>query len=231
MSETVDGEMSDAVGDNAAEKDGPRWVSVMEVIEVIVLAVVALATAWSGFQAGKWNARQTELYGKANAQRFQASAASVYAAQAQGADAAILTAWLQAHGENNLQLQSLYAARFTPDYKVAFDAWLATDPFTNPQAPPGPSDMPQYHNTFLAQANRLNAEAAKTFDTGTAARDTGDKYVRYTVLLASVLFLVALAQRLTLRWTRVGLDVVAFGILVYSITNVLTLPHLQSVFS
>jgi hypothetical protein len=117
-------------------------------------------------------------------------------------------------------------ARFTPDYKSAFDGWLATDPFTNPQGPPGPANMPQYTNTYFSQASRLNAEAAKTFDQGTSARDTSDKYVRYTVLLASDLFLIALAQRLRFRPARVGLNVVAFGVLVYAITEVLTLPRL-----
>jgi hypothetical protein len=190
------------------------------------LALVAVATAWSGYQASKWDGRQTLFYGRANVQLFQANTASTFGSQELAADAAIFTAWLQAHAENNAQLQSQYAARFTPDYKQAFNAWLATDPFTNPQAPSGPAQMPQYNNTYLTQANRLNNQASSTFDQGTSARDTSDKYVRYTVLLASVLFLIALAQRLTVRSARVGLNAVAFGILIYALTEVLALPRL-----
>jgi hypothetical protein len=226
ISKTVDGERSQRVGDDAEDKDHRRWVSVVEVTEVILLAVVALATAWSGYQASKWDGRQTHFYGLSQAQHFQANAASVFGSQELAANSAIFTAWLQARAENNLQLQSQYVARFTRDYKYAFDAWVATDPFTNPQAPAGPANMPQYNNPYLSQASRLNAEAAKTFDQGTSARDTSDKYVRYTVLLASVLFLIALAQRLRFRSARIGLNVVAFGILVYAITEVLTLPRL-----
>jgi hypothetical protein len=226
MSETADGERSLRLHDDSTDKDGRRWVSVMEVIEVIVLALVAVATAWSGYQASRWEGRQTEFYGLANAQRFQANAASTFGSQELAADSGIFTAWLQAHTDNNLQLQSQYAARFTPDYKYAFDAWLATNPFTKPQAPAGPVNMPEYTNTYFSQASRLNTEAAKTFDEGTSGRDTSDKYVRYTVLLASVLFLVALAQRLRFRSARIGLNVVAFAVLVYAITEVVTLPRL-----
>ena len=28
--------------------------------------------------------------------------------------------------------------------ELAFEAWVATDPFSNPEAPPGPSFMPEY---------------------------------------------------------------------------------------
>jgi hypothetical protein len=226
MSETVDGERSERIDDDSEKNHRQRWASVMEVIEVILLAVVALATAWSGYQASKWDGRQTHFYGLSEVQRFQANAASVFGSQELAANSAIFTAWLQAHADNNLQLQSQYVARFTPDYKSAFDAWLAIDPFTNPQAPAGPGNMPQYTNTYFSQASRLNTEAANTFDQGTSARDTSDKYVRYTVLLASVLFLIALAQRLRFRSARIGLNAVAFGVLVYAITNVLNLPRL-----
>jgi hypothetical protein len=226
MSETVDGERPPRVDERTGEKGHERWTSVVEVIEVIFLAFVAVATAWSGYQASKWDGRQTKFYGLSDARRFQANTASVYGSQELAADAAIFTAWLQAHAANNLQLQSQYVARLTPDYKYAFDAWLATDPFTNPKAPGGPVNMPQYNNTYLSEAGRLNTEAAKTFDEGTAAKDTSDQYVRYTVLLASVLFLIALAQRLRSRSARIGLNVAAFGVLIYAITEVLTLPRL-----
>jgi hypothetical protein len=36
-------------------------------------------------------------------------------------------------------------AGFRPEYRVAFDAWIKTDPFKNPLALPGPMFMPEYH--------------------------------------------------------------------------------------
>jgi hypothetical protein len=34
--------------------------------------------------------------------------------------------------------------RFRPEFRPAFEAWLTTAPFNNPNAPPGPLYMPQY---------------------------------------------------------------------------------------
>jgi hypothetical protein len=191
-----------------------------------VLAIVAVATAWSGFQATKWDGRQSLLYGHANSYRFEAETASTYGGQLLSADAGIFTAWLQAHETNDTRLESFFVRRFDPSYAIAFDAWLKTDPFTNPKAPAGPAVMPQYHNSYFARAAVLNTQASTAFDEGTNARDTADEYVRDTVLFASVLFLVALAQRLRGREARIGLNVVAFGVLVFTIVSVLSLPRL-----
>jgi hypothetical protein len=212
-------------GDND-EKRHERWETLIEVAEVLVLAIVAVATAWTGFQATKWDGRQAYLYGQANTLRFEADAASTYGGQELSADVGIFTAWLEAHSAGNTKLASQFERRFTPDFATAFAAWLKTDPFTNPKAPPGPSAMPQYHNPYFAKATALNGEASRAFDEGTTARETGDEYVRDTVLFASVLFLVALAQRLKIRGARIALNVVAFGLLVYVLTSALTLPRL-----
>lgn len=233
MPENLTAEISHKLGEHEKEGRGEReekrherWETLIEVAEVLVLAVVAVATAWTGFQATKWDGRQAFLYGRASAYRFEADAASTYGGQELAADAGIFTAWLEAHSSGNTTLQSQYERRFTPDFAVAFAAWLKTDPFTNPKAPAGPSAMPEYHNPYFAKATTLNDKASAAFDEGTTARETGDKYVRDTVLFASVLFLVALAQRLQVRAARIALNVVAFGLLVYVLTSVLTLPRL-----
>jgi hypothetical protein len=96
-------------------------------------------------------------------------------------------------------LAALYVRRFSAEHKVAFDAWLETHPFSDPDAPPGPLYMPEYQNAQQQEADRSNAAASTVFDEGTQARETAEKYVRSTVLLATVLFLVALAQRFKLR--------------------------------
>jgi hypothetical protein len=230
MAESLNAELSHKLSEKEEHGDQARrherWLTVVEVLEVIVLAIVAVATAWSGFQATKWDGQQSLLYGRASSDRFKADAASTYGGQVLSADVGIFTAWLQAHSTNSVELQAQLTRRFTPDFAVAFDAWLKTGPFTNPKAPAGPSAMPQYHNPYFAQATTLNNQASSLFDEGTAARETADKYVRDTVLFASVLFLVALAQRLKVRAARIGLNVVAFGLLVYVLTSVLSLPRI-----
>jgi hypothetical protein len=203
-----------------------RWHEFIEIAEVVILAVVAVMTAWSGLQAARWDGRQSLLYGQASRDRFQADAASTLAGQQLSADASLFTALLQARAAGDAELQAVYVRRFTPEYREAYEAWLKTDPFNNPAAPPGPGYMPSYHNPNQQAAERLNALAADTFDEGTQARENADKYVRDTVLFASVLFLVALAQRLKVVRARIALGAVALGLLTFVIVSVVQLPRL-----
>ena len=208
------------------EKRKARWEVLVEIVEVAVLAIVAVATAWSGYQAARWDGQQSLLYGHATTDRFKADAASTYGGQELAADSAIFTAYLQARSAGDSKLETFYVRRFTPDYQVAFAAWLKTDPFTNPAAPAGPGLMPQYRNPSFESAARLNALAAATFNQGSAARDTAERYVRDTVLFASVLFLVAIAQRFKVRSVRIATTAVAFGLAAYTTVAVLTLPRI-----
>jgi hypothetical protein len=211
--------------EHPGERHGRRH-EFIEIAEVVILAVVAVMTAWSGLQAARWDGRQSLLYGQASRDRFQADAASTLAGQQLSADASLFTALLQARAAGDAELQAVYVRRFTPEYRDAYEAWLKTDPFNNPAAPPGPGYMPSYHNPNQQAAERLNALAADTFDEGTQARENADKYVRDTVLFASVLFLVALAQRLKVVRARIALGAVALGLLTFVIVSVVQLPRL-----
>jgi hypothetical protein len=44
------------------EKRKARWEVLIEIVEVAVLAIVAIATAWSGYQAARWDGQQSPLY-------------------------------------------------------------------------------------------------------------------------------------------------------------------------
>lgn len=67
-----------------------------------MLAVVAVATAFSGFQATEWDGRQSSLDGQATSLRFEANAQSTFGGQRLAADAGFFTAWLQAHVATNV---------------------------------------------------------------------------------------------------------------------------------
>ena len=88
---------------------------------------------------------------------------------------------------------ALAERRFRPGFSVAFNAWRATNPETNPNAPPGPTYMPQYRQPELARAQRSTRRRTQAFAAGEGAGETSDKYVRTTVFLASVLFISASA--------------------------------------
>jgi hypothetical protein len=203
-----------------------RWHTVLEIAEVAMLAVVALLTAWSGYQAAKWDGEQSVKYGQASATRFEADAASTRGGQTLVSDSAMFNGWLAAHDAGKSELMSQYEKRFDPEYRVAFEAWLATDPFTNPKAPPGPGYMPQLKNVDVEHSKELNSEASHLFEEGTHARETGEKYVRDTVLFASVLFLIAMAQRAKKRGIRLSINIIAGCVLLFAAVSVATLPNL-----
>src|SRR6266581_6707156 len=140
-----------------------RW---FEVITAIMVGVVAVATAWSGYQATRWAGEQSTLYAQASALRVESTRASTLAGQYKLYDSIIVNNWLNAYTQGNTKLAKIFERRFRPELQVAFAAWIATNPFTNPNAPPGPLFMPQYKVSQDALANQLDAEAAKTFDKG-----------------------------------------------------------------
>jgi hypothetical protein len=109
-----------------------RWQEIAEVFEVLILAVAAVATAWSGYQAARGDGRQSVLYGQSNRDRFQADAAATLGGQRLEADSSMFNAWLQARAANNPRLEAMFVRRFSPEYRSAFEAWLETDPFTDP---------------------------------------------------------------------------------------------------
>jgi hypothetical protein len=82
--------------------------------------------------------------------------------------------------------------------------------------------MPQYHLSAAQRAAAYDRRASSAFERGTKARETGDKYLRNTVLLATVLFLTALAQKFKLDKVRIGLLVVSGILLVIGISFIVT---------
>src|SRR5262245_60342225 len=178
---------------------------VVTVIEAILLAVVAVLAAWSGFAAAKWGTESSLQLAKASAARTEANRAAYQAADLRNFDSLTFNAWFTAYVARNKNAMRVAEYRFRPDFLVAFNAWLKTHPFTNPNAPKGPTYMPEYRQPELAQANRLDAIAEGHYALGETAGGNSDGYVRTTVYLATVLFLVGISGHFRVRAARLGL--------------------------
>ena len=124
------------------------------------------------------------------------------------------------------ELQKVLEKRFTPEYEEAFKAWVALDPLVNPDAPAGPRFMPEYEDPLKEEAAELGKEASHAFDLGVEYRKTGEHYVRVTVILAAVLFLIAIGQRFKIRGVRYAVNIVAGVLLVYAMFLFFIYPHL-----
>ena len=84
--------------------------------------------------------------------------------------------------------------------------------------------MPQYHATGEALSKRLDAQADVYYADGQRAAETADKYIRSTVILASVLFLVGISTQFPLRGVRYGLIGVGAVLLLFALEQILQLP-------
>jgi hypothetical protein len=215
---------------NEKEKHGEHELTrrgeILEVFEAIVLALVAIATAWSGYQAARWDGQQSILYGRASKLRIEAQGTAALATQLQLYDGLTVTEWVKAIASGNKELAALFERRLYPEIRPAFEAWKAMDPIHNPNAPAGPALMPEYRSVAGTQAKKLDQEATEIFDQGTQARERADQYVRVTVTLATVLLLAALSQRFRTTSIRASLIALAFLVLLAPLWRILTLPRL-----
>jgi hypothetical protein len=198
---------------------------ILEIAEALVLALVAIATAWSGYQAELWTGHQAELYGQASKLRVQAEGSQTSANQERLYNASTVVDWLNAEARGDKKLADLFERRFLPEFRPAFEAWKKTDPINNPNAPAGPQLMPEYRSSRTEEAAKLNDQATEVFDRGTRGRQRADQYVRATVALATVLLLMAISQRFKVRGVRLALLVVAVLLLCFPIYHILTLPR------
>jgi hypothetical protein len=230
MPEDLNTEVARAIHERAIERDadgeagGRRHEKLTEIIEAVLLAVVAIATAWSGYQAAKWDGENAREYAVATKERAHANRAWTLGGQQRLFDTTNFSTWLQARTEGNAKLAALYARRFSPEYAAAFHAWIRAGGITNPDAPPGPSFMPQYHNRGWAQAARLERRASTVFNEGTEARHHGEDFVRTTVVFATVLFLIAVGQRFRMPTARRGLIGVSLVLLSFALYLVVSYP-------
>lgn len=195
--------------------EGHMRLEILEILEAILLAIVAVSTALSGYQAAKWDGVSGRDYATASRLRVQSEQASLTSNQSIIYNSGNLTAWLQAETSGDTRLAAILARRFTPGYAVAFRFWLFTDPLTNPKAPVGPRYMPQYRDPLAAQATALGNQATQAYTAAANARENADEYVRLTVILAAALFLVAIGQRFRLKGVRVAVISIAGMLLLY----------------
>jgi hypothetical protein len=196
------------------------------IIEAVLLAIVALLAAWSGFASSKWSTESRLDLAEASSARTEANRADEDAGALKDFDASTFNAWFAAYTFGDQQAAALAERRFRPEFRVAFDAWQATNPATNPDAPPGPSYMPEYKLPGEQEAATLDQRADDDFAAGQEAAGNADDYVRTTVYLATVLFLVGISGHFRVRGARIGLVVVGVVVLGLVAVTLATLPGL-----
>ena len=126
----------------------------------MLLAMAAVATAWAAYQSASWRGEQAKAQSASIAARVESTRAANVANRQGQIDVALFTQWVDAYARDETELADFYRRRFRDEFPPAFDAWVATRPRTNPNAPLSPFAMPQYKLAATAKADRLEAKAA-----------------------------------------------------------------------
>lgn len=185
----------------------------LELLATILLAIAAVATAWSSYQSSRWSGVQAIDFSKANAARVESTRAATQAGQETQVDVLTFTQWVNAYAAKEAKLADFYFERFRREFKPAVNAWIATDPLKNPKAPPVPFTMPQYKLASEAESQRLLAEAERDTEEARQSNQRSDNYVLAVVLFAAALFFAGISTKLSVPSQRVA--VLALGYLLF----------------
>ena len=193
-----------------APEEKSDWV---EIAATVLLAIATVATAWSGYQASRWNGEQAKAFSRATTARVESTRASDLANAQTEIDVATFIQWVDAYAQNRTELTDFYFARFRPEFKPAVDAWIATKPLENPNAPLTPFAMPQYRLAARDESRRLEAEADAAAAQARVNVQRATNYVLGVVLFATALFFAGMSAKLRTRRLRMAL--LAFGVAVF----------------
>jgi hypothetical protein len=196
----------------------------LEFISTLLLSAATVLTSWSAYQSSRWSGDQATEFSQASASRTESVRASTLAGQQTIADVSVFTAWLTAADEGHVHLADLLASRFRGEFKVAFEAWEATSPLTNPSAPATPFALPQYESASTQEATHLEARASSQFNAATEANGRADDYVLMTLLFSLVLFFGAISTRFELVAIQTSMVCVAGAVFVAATAITATLP-------
>jgi hypothetical protein len=209
---------------------GPgRFDRRVELATTVLLAVAAVATAWAAYQSARWHGEQAKGQSASIAARVESTRAAAEANRQAQIDVALFTQWVDAFARDETELAGFYRKRFRPEFQPAFRAWVATRPRTNPDAPLSPFAMPQYKLATIAQADRLEAQAAAASESVGQYIQRADNYSLTVVLFAASLFFAGISTRLPSSTSRIVILGLGYALFLGSLIWIATFPVSLSV--
>jgi len=179
-----------------------RFAHRFELAATLLLAVAAVATAWAAYQSARWHGEQARAQSASIAARVESTRAANVANRQGQVDVALFTQWVDAYAREEDELAAFYRKRFRPEFVPAFDAWIATRPRKNPDAPLSPFAMPEYKLAATTMADQLEAKAAAASVKAGTDIQRADNYSLAVVLFAASLFFAGVSTRLHDRTPR-----------------------------
>jgi hypothetical protein len=197
------------------------WV---EIGATVLLAVAAVATAWSSYQATRWNGEQAKASARVNKTRIEAARAAGLANAQQQVDVATFMQWVDSYARGDAELVSFYQERFRAEFRPAFEAWIATKPLKTQGAPLTPFAMPEYNLAARAEADQLDETAEELSAEVRQDIQRSSNYVLGVVLFAVALFFAGMSTKLNALGLRKAVLAVGCVLFVGTVVWIATFP-------
>jgi len=207
----------------------------MDLAYATILGLTVVVTAWCGYQHELWSSALTFELKAANTAHREYTTAELKERQSVVIDAIAFNGYLDAVSNHDQKLIDYYKNSFRPEMKVAFDAWLKTDPLNNTgaKAATTPFDMPEYLlpldsdkvQGFLQTADEKSQNAD-------SMSSIASNYVFFTSLYASVSFLEGIGRVFASK--KMQSIFLVMGAIIFSATTIVmfaTLPTYPGNFS
>ena len=209
--------------ERATTKFREEWV---EILSAAVLALATIATAWCAYQSARWSGLMTISFAKSNTARTQSTKAQTAGGQLIQVDVGLFLEYVNAAvvTENEELADFVKEKWFSDELDAATDAWLATDPINNPDAPKSPFNMPEYQSRSIELSQSYNALAESYREDALNDNQRSDNYVLLAVLFASVLFFAGMCTKFKQRWLEITMLMFAILILFIGAGILLTFP-------
>lgn len=173
-----------------------RKLDKMDLAYAAILGLTVVVTAWCGYQHELWSSALTFELKAANTAHREYTTAELKERQFVVIDVIAFNGYLDAVSNHDQKLIDYYKNSFRPEMKVAFDAWLKTDPMNNTSGKTTtPFTMPEYQlpldsenvQGFLQTADEKSQNADKM-------SSIASNYVFFTSMYASVSFLEGIGR-------------------------------------
>jgi hypothetical protein len=198
--------------------------ALFEPVALVLLSLATVGTAWCSFQAAVWGGVSQRTMNLSAVSGRRAAANELQSCQLEIADILLFSQHINARASSNEALARFYSDRFRSEAKAAFEAWMATHPFENTNAPPHPFVTNFYQPRLLAQAQQAEAESLSLWQQAGDAGRTSRGYVLVTVLLASALFCGGSAPKFETLWIRRGVLALGLAAFLFAAQRLLALP-------
>ena len=184
-----------------------------------ILGLTVIVTAWCGLQHELWGSMLTFELKQANTAHREFTITELKERQLFMLDVFVFTKYLEAEHDNNKELADYYKRNFRPEMMKAFDAWIATDPFNNPNSQT-PFDMQEYQlpsdsekaNNFLKIADEKSENADKI-------STIASSYVFFTTVYAGISFLEGIGRVFPSK--KIQMVFLIMGIILFSVTTII----------